>query len=263
MAKQVWTDLDLNSASRLLNLPAPASADEPARLADLSAAIEGLKQKDPCAVATQGNTNLASPGATVDGVTMSAGDRVLVKAQTAASENGLYSWNGAAVAMTRTADASTAAELTNALVPVNGGTNAGQNWRQTAVIATLGTDAVTWAQFGVTAAQATETSAGIAEIATQTETDTGTDDQRFITPLKLATWSGRLHRASAVFGDGTATQFDITHNFGTRDVLVEVYRVASPYDTVLCGVERLDTNTVRLKFTAAPTTNQFKVVVLA
>lgn len=35
---------------------------------------------------------------------------------------------------------------------------------------------------------ATETVKGIAEIATQTETNTGTDDTRFVTPLKLATF---------------------------------------------------------------------------
>ena len=38
--------------------------------------------------------------------------------------------------------------------------------------------------------QATETERGIAEIATQAETDAGTDDERFITPLKLANYSG-------------------------------------------------------------------------
>lgn len=37
---------------------------------------------------------------------------------------------------------------------------------------------------------ATESTAGVAEIATQTEVDTGTDDTKFVTPLKLANWSG-------------------------------------------------------------------------
>jgi len=37
-------------------------------------------------------------------------------------------------------------------------------------------------------AQATETVKGIAEIATQTETNTGTDDLRIVTPLKLSNW---------------------------------------------------------------------------
>lgn len=37
---------------------------------------------------------------------------------------------------------------------------------------------------------ATESVAGVAEIATQAETDAGTDDSRFVTPLKLTNWSG-------------------------------------------------------------------------
>ncbi|MDG4811644.1 hypothetical protein P8629_01365, partial [Hydrogenovibrio sp. 3SP14C1] len=36
--------------------------------------------------------------------------------------------------------------------------------------------------------QATETTAGIAEVATQSETDAGTDDTRIVTPKKLKAW---------------------------------------------------------------------------
>lgn len=266
MSKKILSDQDFLTASRILNLPAPASAAEPARKADLDAAVEGLKQKDPVRVSTQGNSNLASPGATIDGVAPTSGDRelgsVLVRSQTAPAENGLYIWNGAASAMTRTADASTAAELNGALVPVKEGTNAGQNWRQTATVVTLDTDAVTFAQFGTSAAQATETAAGVAEIATQAEADTGTDDTTIVTPLKMANWSGRKRKGTAQIGDGAATQYDITHNFGTRDVIVEVARNASPWDTILCDVSRPDANTVRLNFTAAPTSNQFIATVI-
>ena len=48
-------------------------------------------------------------------LTMVAGDRFLAKDQTTASENGIYVWNGAAVAATRAADANTAAELEQAV----------------------------------------------------------------------------------------------------------------------------------------------------
>lgn len=55
-------------------------------------------------VATTGNVTLTAPGATIDGITMVAGNRVLVWQQTTASQNGVYTWNGAAVTMTRVAD---------------------------------------------------------------------------------------------------------------------------------------------------------------
>jgi hypothetical protein len=54
---------------------------------------------------------------------MTAGDRVLLAGQTTASQNGIYVWNGAAVAMTRATDADTAAKLTESLqVQVDEGT---------------------------------------------------------------------------------------------------------------------------------------------
>jgi len=260
MRKQL-SDLDFVNAARIRNLPAPSANDEPVRLTELNSAIEGLKNKDPAVVSSQGNLNLASPGASIDGVSMSAGDRVLVRAQTSQPENGIYTWTGAASAMTRTLDANTATELNNALIPVTGGTDATKTFRQTATITTLGTDNVTWVQFGTSASQATETAAGIAELATQAETNTGTDDLRIVTPLKLKNFTGFVKKVSAAFGDGAATQYDITHNFGTRDVVVEVYRTATPWDTVLCDVSRPDTNTVRLNFVTAPTSNQYTCVV--
>ena len=42
--------------------------------------------------------------------------------------------------------------------------------------------------YGVPTGAASESAPGIAEIATQAETDTGTDDARIVTPLKLVTW---------------------------------------------------------------------------
>lgn len=263
MARFILSDLDFNSASRIRNLPAPANADEPARLADLNSAIEGLAWKDSCRVATQANLNLASPGATIDGITMAASDRVLVRAQTAAAENGIYIWNGAATPATRAPDANTAAELEQAIVMVEEGTSAGASFRQTAVNFVLDSGAVSWTSFGTGAPSATETTAGIAELATQAETDTGTDDARIVTPLKLTTWSGRRRLTTASIGDGSATQIDVTHNFNTRNVMVEVYRNSGNYDTVQCDVGRTSVNAVRLNFAVAPTSNQFTVVVLA
>lgn len=265
MPTEIWADLDFKSTSRITNLPAPASANEPARLADLNSAVEGLSWKDSARVATQANLNLASPGATIDGITMVAGDRVLVRSQTTAAENGIYIWNGAAVAMTRALDASTSDELEQAVVTVEEGTSAGATFRQTAVNFTLGSGSVAFTAFGTSAAAASETTSGIAEIATQAETDAGTDDLRIVTPLKMATWSGRKRKLAQAIGDGSATQFDVTHNFGTRDVVVEVYRNSGNYDTIQATVSRPTVNAVRINFATgnAPTTNQFVVVVTA
>lgn len=70
-------------------------------------------------------------------------------------------------------------------------------------------------------------------------------------------------RYSTSVGDGNATQIDVTHGLGTRDVVVSVREVASPYAIVLCDVEALSTSQVRLRFAVAPTSNQYRVTVLA
>ncbi len=257
------SDLDFNSVARIRNLLAPVNNDEPVRLTELNSAVEGLAWKDSARVSTQGNLNLSSPGATIDGITMVSGDRFLARSQTTQSQNGIYVWNGAAVSATRALDANTFAELEGAVITVEEGTDAGATFRQTQVNGTIDTNNVIWTSFGTSAPAASETTAGIAEIATQAETDTGTDDARMVSPLKLANWSNRKRKATGNFGDGSATQYDFTHNFGTRDVEVQIYRNSTPWDNIGCDISRPDTNTVRVNFAVAPTTNQFSYVILA
>jgi hypothetical protein len=66
---------------------------------------------------------------------------------------------------------------------------------------------------------------------------------------------------STDIGNGSSTSIVVTHNLGTRDVGVTVYRVASPYDEVITDNERTTTNTVTLLFSEAPSTDQYRVVI--
>ena len=72
----------------------------------------GLDFKDSVRVATTANLNLSAPGASIDGISLSSGDRVLVKNQSTASENGIYVWNGASSTATRATDADSSTEVT-------------------------------------------------------------------------------------------------------------------------------------------------------
>jgi hypothetical protein len=254
--------LDFGGVARIRNLPAPVNPDEPVRQQDLNSAVEGLAWKDSTRVASQSNVNLASPGASIDGVTLASGDRVLIKAQTVGAENGIYIWNGAAVAMTRSLDANSSDELEQAITTVEEGTSAGTSWRQSVVNFVLGTGSVNWLQFGTSIGAASETSSGIAELATQAETDAGTDDLRIVTPLKLNTWSNKTRRAQATIGDGSSTQIDINHNFASRDVIVQVYQASGSYEQVNCDISLPTTNTARLNFASAPASNAYRVVVM-
>lgn len=263
MAVLVNTKYDFGNARRLTNLAPGAATGEPVVFEQLNAAIEGIAWKDNVRVAAQVNTTVASPGATINAITMVAGDRALLPNQTSAPENGVYVWNGAAVPMTRAADASTFDELESAVVTVDEGTSAGASFRQTQVNGVIGTNNNVWISFGTSAGAASETASGIAEIATQVETDTGTDDLRIVTPLKLATYSGRAKRFSATFGDGSATSYVITHNLNTLDVQVYVYENGGSKRQVLVEIQHTSVNSVTIVADVAPATNAYRAVVIA
>lgn len=262
MGKQIHTDYDFVGGARLTGLPQSTAAGQAVVHEQLQAAIEGIAWKDSVRVSTQGNLNLASPGAAIDGITMVAGDRFLARLQSTASQNGIYIWNGAATPATRAPDANTFDELEGAATTVEEGTNAGVTYRQTQVNGTIDVNDVTWATFGSAVGNASETSAGIAELATQAETDAGADDARIVTPLKLKTSPHAARRFSATFGDGSATQYDLTHNFNTKDVAVAVRKTADD-QFVDCLVTALSVNAVRLNFSAAVASNAMRATIVA
>ena len=78
--------------------------------------------------------------------------------------------------------------------------------------------------------------------------------------------SGFVSLATKTFktdiGDGTNTSYTVTHNLNTRDVIVQLYD-ASSYDTVIADVVRTSTSEVTVSFSAAPTTNDIKVLIQA
>lgn len=256
-------DIDFQTTAKAINLPLPTATGDAATKAYVDSAIEGLGWKDEARVATQGNTNLAAPGAAIDGITMLVNDRVLVRAQTVGTENGIYIWNGAAVAMTRSLDANTFAELVQAVVSVSEGTSTNATFRQTVTSGTLGSTTVTFASFGTSAPAATESTAGIAQIATQVITDAGADDLRFVTALKLKTSPFARKAFAATFGDGAATSFAITHGLGTIDVDVTIWETGGSQREVICEKRRVSTTQVTVLFNVAPALNSLRAVVTA
>lgn len=262
MSRSILVDYDFGGVQRPTGIPNAVGGTDAVPLSQMLTLIEGNNWKDSVRAASTVNLTISGPGAAIDGVTMSAGDRFLAKDQTTQTENGLYIWNGAASAATRTTDASTFAELEAAVVRVEEGTtNVGTKWAQTQVNGVIGTNNVIWVSDSAAAPTASETQAGIAEFATQAETDTGTDDTRTVTPLKLKTSKLFNKSATVTIGDASATAFNLDHNFNTRDVVVQVYRNSGNYDTIECDVTRPTVNRVTLTFGVAPASNAFRAVV--
>lgn len=91
-----------------------------------AASASGMTWRGPCVAASTGNLTL-SGAQTIDGVAVIAGDRVLVKDQSTASQNGVYV--AASGAWTRAVDADSWTELVGLVVVSEQGTaNADYTW---------------------------------------------------------------------------------------------------------------------------------------
>ncbi len=137
---------------RLLAVADPQLATDGVNLQSAQRLVAGItSRKEAVRVATTSNITLATPGATIDGVTLANGDRVLLKDQSTGSENGIYDFNGGSSALTRSADADNSTEVkpgTQVFVS-EGSVNGNSTWQITTdgpIV--LGTTALTWAQTG-------------------------------------------------------------------------------------------------------------------
>lgn len=132
---------------KLTNLAQPLTANDAARLIDVQNSAAGITAKDAVRVATTANITLTA-AQTIDGVSVIAGDRVLVKNQTTASENGIYVC--AAGAWARSADADTAADVKSGMFAFvcEGTVNADSGWiLSTDGAIVVGTTSMTFVQF--------------------------------------------------------------------------------------------------------------------
>ena len=135
---------------KITNLGAPENSTDAATKAYVDAVSEGLHIHEAARVAIQGNISIANGlenGDTAGGVTLATGDRVLVKDQTNAAENGIYVVQASGQAL-RATDFDTATEIDSGdFIFVTSGTYANTGWVQTLKPATIGTDALSFTQF--------------------------------------------------------------------------------------------------------------------
>ena len=256
--------VDLNN-QKITNLTDPTNPQDAANKRYVDAAVVGIDWKASVRAATTAAITLATGlenGDTLDGVTLATGDRVLVKNQTDATENGLYVV-AVSGAPTRSSDADTAAEITAsfAVFVEEGTVNADSGWTLTNNgTITVGTSELSFTQF-----------TGLGQI-TAGDGLTKTANTLNVVPgdgLLVTADSVKIDRTVVVtkyatnIGDGTATSYTVTHNLATKDVIVSIYDNASPYAEVMTDVEHTTTNTITVLFSVAPTTDKYRVVVHA
>jgi hypothetical protein len=336
LSSTFWNDLtDATSdatASKLVKRDAngnikvatPTDAAHAATKGYVDAARQGLDVKQSVRAATTTAVNLTNEleaGDTIDtDVVLVAGDRVLVKNQGTASENGIYvvQSSGAAVRATDangTADTGTVSGGTFTFVE-EGAVNADSGWVvSTNGAITVGTDPMNWVQFsgagqviagdGLTKDGNTLNVGGTTDRITVTanavdiaSTYAGQNTITTLGTITTGTWNGTdIAVADGGTGSGTASgartnlaetsssglttstpvlariakqgcaasaagvsTTTVTHNFGTTDVMVQIYEVATGA-TVFGDVSRSNGNTISVVLNGTISANDYTIVV--
>lgn len=234
--------VSLNS-QKITGLATPTADTDAATKGYVDSAVNGTDWKQSVRVGSTANIASLSGALTVDGVTLTVGDRVLVKDQSTGSANGIYVV--AAGSWTRATDADASAEVTAGLsvMITEGTTLADTQWRLTTndpIV--LGTTALVFTQIGAGTSYSQGT--GISIAGSVIAVDTSVVVRKYATNI----------------GDGSATSIAISHGLSTLDVQVQVYEVATGA-TVECDVTRSSTSQVTLGFSVAPTSNALRVLV--
>lgn len=247
---------------RITNLGAPtAGSNDAVRMVDLENAVNGaaagIDSKPSVRVVAVANVTLSGLQ-TIDGVTLVNNDRVLLTAQTTASQNGVYVASSGA--WTRATDADATGEITpGAFWFVEEGTTYSRTqWRcnnQGAI--TLGSTNITIIQFGASSSYTNGN--GLSLIGNVFAVVAGTG---ITVGANVAIDTTVVARKFAqTIGDGSATQYTVTHNFNNQDVIVSVREIATN-DKVEVDIRNNGVNTVLITFASAPASNAYRVTVI-
>lgn len=260
MAAKFFNGIDLAS-QKITSLASPSLSTDAVNKAYVDNALAGLQWKPSVRVATTTNGTLSTAfanGQTVDGITLATGDRILLKNQSTASENGIYVV-AASGAPTRATDADGAGELVpNATVLVNEGTaNADTAWTCTTNgTITVGSTSTAWAQFGGGAVYSAGNGLNLSTSTFSVAAGTGIS----VSSTVAIDTSVVVRKYATNIGDGSSTTITVTHNLGTRDVQVTIYD-SSTYAVVYADVANATTNTITVTFATAPSSNAYRAVV--
>lgn len=182
---------------------------------------------------TSGRGQLTAAPNTIDGVSLAANDRVLVKDHTTPAANGIYVvttlGTGANGVWDRATDFDQDSEAVGQpfLFVEEGSVNADTGWVMTTngviVLGGASGTSMTWSKF----------TAAATSVAKFTQT----------------------------IGDGSTTAIAVTHNLGQQHVVSQVFD-ASTNLMVECDITNTSTTVATFTFAVAPTTNQYRVVII-
>jgi hypothetical protein len=272
---------------KITSLGTPSADTDAATKAYVDSVAQGLIIKEAVHVATAAilpnspawtSTNAGTYTATtfgqieIDGELITDTQRILVKNQVDSQYNGIYEVTTQGDGSTywvikRTADANTSAEVKSGMFTFvqTGDTQANTGWVLTTDNPiTLNTTGLVFTQFAGAGTYTASNGVALGVVG-------GANNFSAVAGTGITVNSGGINidtatvvtKYAANVGNGSAQSISVSHNLGTRDVIVSVYDNSSPYAEVICDVEHTSTTAITLNFTVAPTSNQYRVVVHA
>jgi phage-related tail fiber protein len=255
MSAKFLNGIQVNN-KQITNLADGSAATDAVTLQQLQAMVRGLDWKASVRVASTANISIASPGASINGVTMAAGDRFLAKDQTAGAENGIYVWNAAASPATRAADADVSAEVSSgmAVTATEGTVNGDTVWVLTTNDPiTLGTTALVFAQLG---GGSTPYTAGAGMTLTGADFNVIGGTGITVNADNIQIDTSVVARKFAANCVATTNPQTFAHGLGTADLDVTVRESAvKVYPDI-----SIDATNITVDWGAAPTAAQYRVI---
>lgn len=279
--------------NKITGLKDPTAAQDAASKAYVDSVASGLDPKASVRIASTaaltvtynatGGTSgrgqfTAMSNAAIDGVSLVAGNRILVKDQVAGAQNGIWVittvGSGVNGVWDRATDFDQDAEVTSgAFTFVEEGTvNNATGWVLTTanpiIIGGGSGTSLTFSQFS--GAGTILAGAGLLKTGNTIDAVAGTTPATSAGPgggLKMntddmvidATIVARKYNTTV--GDGVALVYVITHNLSNQWCNVQVYENAGSFRQVDCDIELTSTSTTTLRFAVAPTAAQYRVVI--
>jgi len=290
MALKSLTGFDANN-QRILQVADPTSGTDAANKQYVDNVAAGLSWKNNVRAASTTNVTLATPGTTLDGVTLAANDRVLIKDQSAPAENGIYVWSASGSPLVRATDSDTAAEVKNSAVRIAEGTvNSDKMYQMvTDGVITLGTTALTWTIFGGgTSYSADGQGIELSSTTFSLELD-GSSLSKSATGLRIGSaaagnglvessgilavgaGSGIIVNANDIAVDpavvvrkfaancvATTNPQSFAHSLNNADAQIQIIEVSSK-KIVLGDITLTDANNVSVDFGSAPSASQYRI----
>lgn len=257
-AQDAATKAYVDSVAEGLNIHAPVAAGTTASLASLTG---GTVTYDNGTSGVGATLTLQNALTTLDTTyTVQTGDRIMVKNEATAANNGIYTINSAKTVLTRATDADTPSELNGGdfFFIQNGQTLDGTGWVIVDPVTTIGSTAVTFSQFSGAGTYTAGNGLTLTGNVFSVNAGTGITVAGGSTAIDT---SVVVRKYAASVGDGSNTSYTVTHSLNTRDVTVTIYDNSSPYAEVVADVQHTSTSAITVVFSVAPTSNQYRVVV--